>query len=185
MESRAKILGHPAHPILIVFPAGLLMTSLFFDIAYLITNNAQFAVVAYWMIVAGVIGGVIAAIFGAVDWAAIPMGTRAKTVGLWHGIGNIAAMLLFGISWWLRSPQPEAPGWAPIILAIIAVGQLLITGWLGGELIHRLNVGNDEGANLNAPSSLSGPATGTATDYNDIRKGAEAGGADSTRAHHA
>jgi hypothetical protein len=90
---------------------------------------------------------------------------------MWHGIGNIVAMALFGISWWLRLPQPTAPHWAAIILCFIGVGHLLITGWLGGELIHRLNVSNDAGANLNAPSSLSGrPATDTADDT-DIRKG--------------
>jgi hypothetical protein len=32
----------------------------------------------------------------------------------------------------------------------------LVTGWLGGELVERLGVGVDEGAHLQAPSSLSG-----------------------------
>lgn len=156
MESRAKILGHPAHTILIAFPVGLLITALFFDIAFLAAGNAQFAVVAYWMIVAGVIGGLVSAVFGLVDWLAIPMGTRAKAIGLWHGVGNVAALLLFLISAWLRVPQPDAPNWAAITLSFVGVGILLITGWLGGELVHRLNIGNDEGANPNAPSSLSG-----------------------------
>lgn len=156
MESRAKLFGHPAHTILIAFPVGLLMTALIFDIAYLATNNAQFAIVSYWMIVAGVLGGLISAVFGLVDWFAIPGGTRAKAVGLWHGVGNVAALLLFVISGWLRSPLPQAPNWAAITLGVIGVGILGITGWLGGELVHRLNIGNDEGAHPNAPSSLSG-----------------------------
>lgn len=168
MESRAKLFGHPAHTILVAFPVGLLITALGFDIAYLTTHNAQFAFVSYWMIVVGVITGVVAALFGAVDWVAIPAGTRAKAIGMWHGIGNLVAMTLFGISWWLRSPQPTAPDWAAIILCFIGVGHLFITGWLGGELVHRLNVSNDEGANLNAPSSLSGRP---ATDTSDIRRG--------------
>ena len=33
-----------------------------------------------------------------------------------------------------------------------------VTGWLGGELVDRLGVGVDEGANVDAPSSLKGPA---------------------------
>ena len=53
MEARAKLFGHPIHQMLIVFPLGLLATSLFFDIAYLITNRSELARVAYWMIFAG------------------------------------------------------------------------------------------------------------------------------------
>jgi uncharacterized membrane protein len=178
MESRAKLFGHPAHTILVAFPVGLLVTGLFFDIAYLITKNSQFAVVAYWMVASGVIGGLVAAVFGAVDLLAIPNNTRAKMIGLWHGVINVAAMLLFAISWWLRSPQPEAPNWAAIVLSFIGVGQLLITGWLGGELVHRLNVGNDAGANVNAPSSLSGLPANATVDYMETRKGDSASHSD-------
>jgi hypothetical protein len=31
-----------------------------------------------------------------------------------------------------------------------------VAGWLGGELVDRLGVGVDDGAHLDAPSSLSG-----------------------------
>ena len=64
MEGKVKVFGHPLHPILIVFPLGLLATSLIFDIAFLATGNARFSDVAYWMIAAGVLGGLVAAPFG-------------------------------------------------------------------------------------------------------------------------
>ena len=32
MESRAKLFGHPIHPMLIVFPLGLLAAAVIFDI---------------------------------------------------------------------------------------------------------------------------------------------------------
>ncbi len=89
MESRAKIFGHAIHPILIVFPLGLLATGVVFDVVYLIWGNPQMATVAYWMIAAGIIGGFLAAPFGWIDWFAIPTGTRAKSVGLLHGLGNV------------------------------------------------------------------------------------------------
>jgi uncharacterized membrane protein len=85
MESKAKFAGHPVHPMLIVFPLGLLSTAVIFDIIYLISGPPQWTVVAYYMIGAGIIGGVAAAIFGWVDWIAIPRGTRARRLGLWHG----------------------------------------------------------------------------------------------------
>ena len=41
------------------------------------------------MIVAGIIGGLAAAPFGLIDWLAIPKRTRAKRIGLLHGLGNV------------------------------------------------------------------------------------------------
>ncbi len=152
----AKLFGHPIHQMLIVFPLGLLATSLFFDIGWLITKNSNLGMVSYWMIIAGVIGGLIAAVFGLIDWIAIPGGTRAKRVGTAHGLGNVGVVVLFIGSWFLRHGDPGAPSMAAIALSAIAVCGALVTGWLGGELVDRLAIGVDEGANANAPSSLSG-----------------------------
>ena len=158
MEARAKLFGHPIHQMLIVFPLGLLATSFFFDIAYVMTRRAELAVTSDWMIIAGVCGGLLAAVFGLTDWLGIPSGTRAKTIGLWHGGGNVVVVGLFFASWFLRRPQPSAPSDLTIILSAVGVGIALVTGWLGGELDNRLGVGVSEGAHVNAPSSLKGPA---------------------------
>ena len=155
MESKAKFLGHPIHQMLIVFPLGLLATAVIFDLIYLIRNNPAMTTVAYWMIAAGIIGGLVAAPFGWIDWFAIPSGTRAKSVGLWHGIGNVLVLLLFAGSWLLRRKQPESPQALAFALSFGGAGLALMTGWLGGELVDRLGVGVDDGANLNSPSSLS------------------------------
>ena len=155
MESRAKLLGHAIHPIMIVFPLGLLSTAVIFDIIYRIWDNPTFATVAYYMIAAGIIGGFLAAIFGAIDWLAIPSGTRAKSVGLFHAVGNVVALLFFIGSWWLRSDAPARPEMTASILSFAGLGFAAVGGWLGGELVERLGVGVDDGANLDAPSSLS------------------------------
>lgn len=154
MESRAKILGHAIHPLLIVFPLGLLSTAVLFDIVAMVLNDPALANVAYWMIAAGIIGGILAAPFGWIDWFAIPANTRAKTVGLWHGLINVGVLLLFIISWWMRRDVPEAPGMMALILSWVAIGLALVSGWLGGELVERLGVGVDPNAHLDAPSSL-------------------------------
>ncbi len=157
MESKAKLLGHAVHPMLIVFPLGLLVTSVVFDIIYLVTNDPMFATVSYWMIAAGVIGGVLAAIFGLIDWLNIPAGTRAKAIGVWHGRGNAAVLALFAVSWYLRRGDPaHVPSTAACVVSLVAVGLGTVTSWLGGELVGRLGVGVDRGAHLDAPSSLSG-----------------------------
>jgi uncharacterized membrane protein len=145
MESRVKFAGHPVHPMLIVFPLGLLSTAVIFDIIYLVSSNPQWTVVAYYMIGAGVIGGLAAAVFGWLDWVAIPNGTRARRVGLWHGVGNVV----------LRRDTPEMPPTGAIVAGLAGLIIALVTSWLGGELVDRLGVGVDDGAHLDSPSSLS------------------------------
>ena len=86
----------------------------------------------------------------------IPGGTRAKRIGLLHGGGNVVVLLLFVLSWFLRRDLPTAPGGLEVGLSALAVLLALVTGWLGGELVDRLGIGVDEGANVDAPSSLSG-----------------------------
>jgi len=159
MEARAKLFGHPIHQMLIVFPLGLLATSFFFDLAYLITKRGVLGVVSFWMIFAGVISALIAAVFGLIDWLGIPSQTRAKAIGAWHGSGNVVVAVLFAASWFLRRGFEAAPGMLPIVLSAIAVGIALITGWLGGELVGQLGVGVNDGANLNAPNSMTDRST--------------------------
>jgi uncharacterized membrane protein len=155
MRAKARLLGHSIHQMLIVFPLGLLATSLVFDITYEASGVARWAEVTFVMITAGVIGGLLAAIFGFVDWLGIPKGTRAKRIGAWHGIGNVVVVGLFIISWALRVGDVAYANAAPLVLSIVAVALALVTAWLGGELVDRLAVGVDEGANVDAPSSLS------------------------------
>jgi uncharacterized membrane protein len=157
MESRARFLGHPVHPLLVMFPLGLFIMALVFDVIYFITANNAFATVSFWDIAAGIIGGLLAAVFGLIDWLNIPDGTRAKSIGMWHGLGNVVVVVLFAVSWWLRYGAPtHVPGAAAFILALIGVGISAATGWMGGELVDRLGVGVSPGAHLDAPSSLSG-----------------------------
>lgn len=156
MESKAKIFGHAAHPILIVFPLGLLSTAVIFDVISLVTGDGKWSGVAFYMIAAGVIGGIVAAIFGMIDWIAIPSGTRAKSLGLWHGIGNDVVLVLFAVSWWFRRGAPEAPSILSLVLSFLGGGLALLTGWMGGELIERLGMAVHDGAHLDAPNSLSG-----------------------------
>jgi len=151
-----RLFGHPIHPMLIVFPLGLLGTSLLFDILHLATGGDHWALVSYYMIAAGILSGLLAAPFGLIDWLGLPGGTRAKRIGLLHGGGNVVVLLLFVLSWLLRRDHPTAPGGLEVGLSVVGVLLALVTGWLGGELVNRLGVGVDEGANLDAPSSLSG-----------------------------
>src|SRR5918996_3798941 len=107
MESRAKILGHPVHPMLIVLPLGLFIAAVVFDGLYVWRGSPTFAAVGYWNIAGGIIGGLLAAVFGLIDWFAIPGGTRAKRIGLLHGGSNVVVVLIFGGVWLMRGTAPD------------------------------------------------------------------------------
>ena len=156
MDSRFKILGHPVHQMLIVIPLGLMITAVVFDGIHRATGDGHFANIAYWMIVSGVIGGLVAAGPGWIDWFAIPSGTRAKRVGLVHGLGNVGVLLLYAASWFVRRDDPNNP---TVVAQLLSLGGLAlgsVTAWLGGELVNRLGVGVHPGAHLDSPNSLSG-----------------------------
>ena len=118
-------------------------------------GNSSWFHISFWMIAAGVVGGLCAALFGLVDWGAIADGTRAKRIGLLHGGTNVVVVLLFIASWFIRRANAEVPTSGALALSFVAVLGALVGGWLGGELVDRLGVGVDDNANLNAPSSLS------------------------------
>lgn len=150
-----RILGHRVHPYLIPFPIGLLATSVAFDVLYLVQDNSTWAEVSYWIIAGGIVGGLVAGVFGFLDWLVIPSGTRAKTVGIIHALTNVTMLAVFGSSWLLRyANEPTEPGWAAITLGFVGLGLALLGGWLGGELVERLGVGVHRDANPNARSSL-------------------------------
>ncbi|MFU8854202.1 DUF2231 domain-containing protein [Micromonospora sp. SL1-18] len=155
MESRAKALGHGIHPILIVFPLGLLATAVIFDIIYLATDRAGFQISAAYTMGIGIIGGLVAGVFGFIDWMGIPSGTRAKRVGAVHGLGNVVVLALFAASWFQRL---AATNWEPraaaLICSFVGIALAVVTGWLGGELVERLGVGVSDEAGVNAPNSL-------------------------------
>jgi len=155
MESRLKLFGHPVHPMLIVFPLGLLSTAVVFDIVYVGTGNGDLATFSYWALIAGLIGGALAAIFGLIDWLGIPRATRAKRIGAYHGLGNAVVVVLFALALVSRWGRPAyLPDVLPMVFGLLGAGLALFTAWLGGELVYRLRVAVDDDAGLDASNSL-------------------------------
>jgi len=155
MESRIKFLGHPVHPMLIVFPLGLLSTAVVFDVLYVATGNPDLSTFSFWAIAAGLVGGLVAAIFGLIDWMAIPKTTRARRIGAFHGGGNLIVVLLFLLSFLMRlDGAAYLPDTLPFFVALLGAAIATVTAWLGGELVYRLGVAVDDNAGLDASNSL-------------------------------
>jgi uncharacterized membrane protein len=155
MESRAKLLGHPVHQMLIPLPAGLFIVASVLDIVGVFVTWTWLPTVTYWNIAFGIVTALLAALFGAIDYTRIPGGTRAKRVATLHGISNVTAVVMFSAALWVRSDVLHRVATLPaLVLEIAAFALLGVAGWMGGELVDRLGVGVDDGAHLDAPSSL-------------------------------
>ncbi|MEV4267766.1 DUF2231 domain-containing protein [Kribbella sp. NPDC049584] len=135
--------GHPFHPILVTVPIGAWVASLVFDVVALAVESDEqtFAEGAYWLIAIGIIGAVVAAIFGLIDLLAIPRGTRAFRTGITHLILNLTAVALFVLNFAIRAAQDhEEASVVGFVITLIALGVLGVSGWLGGKLAYHYGV---------------------------------------------
>jgi uncharacterized membrane protein len=151
MESRTQFLGHPVHQMLVAFPIGAFGLSVTSDVLHAWRGQRKFADAATVALSFGLLSAAVAAPFGLIDWLAIRPRTRAKRVGLWHAVGNVALLGTFATSRWLRSRGDVGRAqW------LSGAGLLLsgVTAWLGGELVGRHGIGVHRQMGLDAPSSL-------------------------------
>ena len=131
-----KASGQALHPMRVGIPLGLFATSVLFDLIDLATRTGAFNVPAYWLIVAGLAAGLVAAPFGLRDWRRLPRGGRARRIGAIHGAGTALVLLLFASSWLLRAPEARVPD-AALLLSLAGAAFAVLTVWLGGDLVSR------------------------------------------------
>jgi uncharacterized membrane protein len=141
-NSTAKIGGHPIHPMLIVFPIAFLLATLVCDLVYLSNGRSDWADAAIWMVGAGVITALVAALAGFTDFLGDER-VRYLPDAWRHMVGNLIAVALAAISWILRATQGAEEAVAPwgVTLSVIVALILGYTGWKGGELVFRHRVG--------------------------------------------
>ncbi len=141
VRSRAAVFGHPIHPMLIPFPIAFLTAALATDLMYWRTNDDFWARASLWLVGAGLVMGVLAAVFGLIDFTTIRQVQRHKDAWI-HALGNSAALLLAFVSFWIRIDDPQDAVLPPgLILSLVIAGILTVTGWYGGELSYRHKIG--------------------------------------------
>jgi len=132
--------GHPLHPALVTVPIGAWVTSVALDVVSLATDNAALAEASRWVIGIGIVGALIAAVFGLLDLSKIPRNTRAFRTGATHAVLNVAAVVLFAASLWSRTGDEDSVPTIGLVLSLIALATVGASGWLGGELAYRYGV---------------------------------------------
>ena len=146
MASRASIAGHPIHPMLVPIPIGLFVFSLVADIAVWLGQDGAWPEVAFYCIGGGIVGALIAALFGLIDLTGLRSDKPTFRVGLMHMAVNLVVVGLYVFNFGMRWDEHAAGGGAPMLLSFVAIALLLVSGWLGGHMVYVRGVAVQPGA---------------------------------------
>jgi len=139
-QSTARIAGHPLHPMLVPFPIACFVFALVCDLAYLSSTWAMWAYAATWFIGIGIATALLAAIAGFVDFFG-SRGIRALRASWWHMGANLTAVVLSAVNFLFHMRDGAAAVLDEgVILSAVVVAILLVSGWLGGEMVYRHGV---------------------------------------------
>lgn len=141
ITSSIAILGHPIHPIIVIFPIAFLSAVAGTDLGYWLTKGEFWAQASVWLLGVGLLSGVAAAVIGMFDFVRIPR-ARNRRAGWAHMLLNIAVLVLTFGNFVLRLGNAETiilP--TGLIVSWIVATLLLVSGWYGGELMFRHKVG--------------------------------------------
>ncbi len=145
MKSKASVLGHPLHTILVGIPIGLLVWTLIADFVYLGSDkNVVWYDIAYWTGFAAWISALVAALPGAIDLLTLALKTDAHDIGIAHGLANVIIAVLFIVATVVMWDHGALNGnnlTLVIVLHAVGVGLLALSGWLGGEMVYRHHLG--------------------------------------------
>ncbi len=134
MQGKAVIAGHPIHPMLVAFPIGFFAAVLVSDVISIWAGPAFWSHVAMWLIAFGVIGALLAALFGFVDYFTVPMSTAVKKTATTHMILNLIVVAFYVAAFFVRyANEVSAVGY---VLTYIGLALLVVSGWYGGHLVY-------------------------------------------------
>jgi uncharacterized membrane protein len=159
--------GHPFHPIFVTVPIGAWIASLVFDIASQAKDHGSQQLVygSYWLIVIGIIGAAVAALFGLMDLTRLQRGSRALKAGLTHMTINVFVLAAFVVDAIWRYDDHASDvrvGGGQLALSAVALGFLAISGWIGGMLAYKYGVRvADEDVQATAYDAYGTSPTGT------------------------
>jgi uncharacterized membrane protein len=141
LGSTARIASHPIHPMLVPFPIVCFVGTLLADLAYWRTAEMMWADFSAWLLLAGLVMGVLAAIAGLIDFLG-SRPVRALAVAWIHMFGNAIVLILALFNAFVHSRD----AWTSVvptglILSAATVLVLLFTGWMGWSMVYRYRVG--------------------------------------------
>ena len=157
MKTKASLAGEPIHPMFVHYPIALWTTSVVADVIFYFHRNTSLILISKFLIAAGIVGALLAALPGLIDWLTITEPAARKT-GTLHMVLNLSALFLFAVSLYLRMKHYGAPlvGHSlqvPFAVSVAGLIDMMIAASLGGKLVYKHRMGVDEGGP--APDSRS------------------------------
>jgi uncharacterized membrane protein len=139
MRTPASIAGHPIHPMIVPIAIGCFLFSFAADIICCVTGAAEpWNTLAYYTLIGGIIGALVAALPGLVDLLSLPPSIRGTAIT--HMSINLVVVALFICNAWMRHSGPQDLK-VPMILSTVAILMLVVSGWLGGKMVYEAGVG--------------------------------------------
>ena len=140
-QTTAKIGGHPLHPMLIYFPIAAFVATLVTDLAFMKTDSEFWFFAGRWLLIGGVVTAALAALAGLIDFLGSAQ-IRDISAAWVHAGGNILVVILELANLYSRfNGAANVVTGTQTLLSVASVVLLLVTGWLGGELVFRHRVG--------------------------------------------
>jgi uncharacterized membrane protein len=140
-RSTASIAGHPLHPMLVPFPIAFFVGTLVADFLYLRGLDPFYFMMSEWMLCAGIVMALVAALAGFTDFLGDAR-IRALRIAWAHFLGNLGVVAIEAFNLYRRHGiGPDAIAGPGVMLSLAAVLLMLVTGWLGWEMVYRRRVG--------------------------------------------
>ena len=141
VRSTAQIASHPIHPMLVPIPIACFVGALLTDIAYVVTAEIMWANFSAWLLVVGVIFGVLAALAGLIDFLSNRL-VREQAPAWPHLLGSAVALILAFFNVLIHTRDAWTSVWPlGLVLSVLTVLILPVSGWLGWALVYRHGVG--------------------------------------------
>ncbi|GIE46143.1 hypothetical protein Alo02nite_90410 [Actinoplanes lobatus] len=133
-QSRLRLAGSGVQPLLLMFPLGLFWMAFVFDLATTLGAPPLIGTVAFWNLVAGLIGGLLAALAAAVDafGASDPSAARIFFLALLLDVGVLIVFAVLTLMR-VRGHDRSADG-GLLALEAAALGLAGFTAWFSGRL---------------------------------------------------
>jgi nitrite reductase/ring-hydroxylating ferredoxin subunit/uncharacterized membrane protein len=141
-------LGHPLHPILTDVTIGGWLFGSLMDLVSTFGGGRSARRAADTLITIGTVSALPTAMSGLADYSAITKG--AMTTGAAHGLLNSAALVLYSLSLASRRKGSRA---LAMTLSGLGLGLILISAWLGGEMVYRYKVGVNHAPGAKGPKT--------------------------------
>ncbi|MBB2941270.1 putative membrane protein [Actinoplanes lutulentus] len=133
MQSRLRLGGHAVQPLLLMFPLGLFAMALIFDLASLLGGPKLFGTLAFWNIVAGLAGGLFAALAGGFE-AFTARNPDAARVAFLSLLLDGSVLILFAVLTLTRVRGQDRLADPGLLVVEVAGLALAVFGaWFGGR----------------------------------------------------